>query len=177
MARASSETLMTQANRSFVSPVVVAEFSSASAGRLGAAAAATSSPSPNGAGSGRAGAAAPDSSSRLAAEPPPSPVRWRIYADGSVGRATGPAAAPWQPVPLTPGLHITNGSAPSALVCWLVGRGGVVLRTTDGITFTSITAPAAVDFTSVVAASATSATVSAADGRTFTTSDAGLTWR
>jgi photosystem II stability/assembly factor-like uncharacterized protein len=70
-----------------------------------------------------------------------------------------------------------SGASPAPLVCWLVGQGGVVLRTTDGRTFTRASIPEVVNLISVTATSALEARVATVDGRTFTTADGGLNWR
>ncbi len=72
---------------------------------------------------------------------------------------------------------LTAGAAPSATVCWLVGRGGVVLLATDGRTFARVAAPAPVDLVSVEAADAVTATLTAVDGRRFRTVDGGRNWQ
>jgi len=71
---------------------------------------------------------------------------------------------------------IAAGSAPAGTVCWFVGRGGIVLVSTDGVRFVRLSAPAAVDLVAVAATDARTATVTAADGRRFRTTDAGVNW-
>jgi photosystem II stability/assembly factor-like uncharacterized protein len=74
--------------------------------------------------------------------------------------------------------ELTAGAAPSASVCWLVGRAGVVLRTTDGRTWRRVPFPEMTDLSAVRAIDADGnvASVSTADGRTFSTTDGGATW-
>lgn len=103
-------------------------------------------------------------------------VRWRIFSDGTVQRAAIGSTV-FQPVPIDPVVPLSAGSAPSGNVCWLVGAGGVVLRSTDGTSFVRVTAPTAANLVRVTATSATLATVVAADGRQFATIDGGATWR
>ncbi|MGH7948924.1 MAG: zf-HC2 domain-containing protein [Candidatus Binataceae bacterium] len=67
-------------------------------------------------------------------------------------------------------------SAPSSRVCWVVGRGSTVLRTTDGEKWQRIKPPIDADFVGVDARSAERATVRSADGRQFATSDGGRSW-
>ncbi len=67
-------------------------------------------------------------------------------------------------------------SAPSGDVCWAVGQGGVVMRTTDGKTWQSVAAPTSSDLVHVSAWSGASATVKSADGSRFSTDDGGATW-
>jgi hypothetical protein len=57
----------------------------------------------------------------------------------------------------------------------VVGRGGVILRTTDGEHWEKLASPTTGDFAAVVAQSATSAIVTASDGRRFATID-GVSW-
>jgi photosystem II stability/assembly factor-like uncharacterized protein len=62
-------------------------------------------------------------------------------------------------------------------VCWLVGTGGLVLRTVDGETWQRLPAPAAADLVSVIAWSDTAARVTTADHTDYETADGGATWR
>ena len=72
---------------------------------------------------------------------------------------------------------LTAGNSPSADVCWLVGRGGLVLRTTDGgRQWQRVPFPETVDIIAVAASNALNATVTSADGRRFQTTDGGRTW-
>jgi putative zinc finger protein len=71
---------------------------------------------------------------------------------------------------------ITAAASPSAAVCWMVGRRGTVLRSTDQRTWQRLNFSVTVDLTSVKATDAQSATVVTADGRTFSTVDGGVTW-
>lgn len=102
-------------------------------------------------------------------------VLWRI-SSGRVVERSSDAGATWREQWTSPSARIVAGAAPSAGTCWLVGRGGIVLLTTDGKTWKTIAPPAAADFVSVSADSAASATVTASDGRQFTTSDGGKRW-
>jgi len=72
---------------------------------------------------------------------------------------------------------VTGGTAPSTSVCWLIGPRGLVLLSTDGRSWKRIVFPEMVDLTAIRAADDRTATVTAADGRMFTTSDGGATWR
>jgi photosystem II stability/assembly factor-like uncharacterized protein len=62
---------------------------------------------------------------------------------------------------------LTAGSSPSRDVCWIVGRAGIVLVTTDGATWQRRPIPEAADLTVVRAIDARTATVITADGRQF----------
>ncbi len=123
-------------------------------------------------------------------------VRWRISAQG-LERSTDGGAA-WTTLPLTgvpeadarraaapaiaamsaaPGAGVVAGDAPTAAVCWLVGLRGAVWITTDGgATFRRVTVTGEPDLRTVTAQDARSANVTAADGRTFRTTDGGSTW-
>src|SRR5262245_9232804 len=102
-------------------------------------------------------------------------VRWR-FASSSVSRSID-GGATWQPQSTGYVAPLTAGSAPSPTTCWLVGVGGTVLRSTDGNTWQRLLFPETVDLTSIRAIDAVNATVTAADGRVFTTDDGGKTWR
>ena len=99
-------------------------------------------------------------------------VQWRIT--GDLVEHTTDGGSTWA----TAGAlgSITSGSAPSAQVCWLAGRGGLVVRTTDGINWSRIPFPETVDLVAVGAVSAQTATVTAADGRVFATANGGQYW-
>lgn len=99
---------------------------------------------------------------------------WRVV--GSAIEHTTDGRATWQAqsVPVT--TPIRAGAAPDARVCWLVGAAGVVLRTTDGTTWTRIPFPEPADLIAVQAIDAAHASVTTADGRRFVTSDGGATW-
>jgi hypothetical protein len=77
------------------------------------------------------------------------------------------------------------GVAISDTVCWLVGRKGGIARTVDGEHWERVAPPAQaaavagkfVDWTGVTARGAQTATITASDGRKFTTTDGGKTWQ
>ena len=72
--------------------------------------------------------------------------------------------------------RLAAGAAVTPNVCWVVGAGGTILRTTDGEHWSRITPPTAVDIVHVSATSAASATVQLANGKHLTTTDGGRTW-
>jgi len=82
----------------------------------------------------------------------------------------------WPAPPSEVAAQVTAGSSPSTAVCWIVGRAGTVLRSTDRRTWQRLTFPLTADLTSVTATDAQSASVVTADGRTFLTVDGGVTW-
>jgi hypothetical protein len=103
-------------------------------------------------------------------------VSWRIVAGTSVERSID-AGATWQPQSIGATVRLTAGAAPSGAICWLVGSGGVVLVTQDGQTWQRVRFPERIELTAIVATDGSNATVTAADGRAFSTTDGGKTWR
>ena len=102
--------------------------------------------------------------------------RWRAITAGTI-EFSQDGGRTWIPVRLNAGEVVTAGASPAPLVCWIVGRAGLVLLATDGTNFTPLPFPERVDLVSVTAADALRATVTTADGRTFQTSDNGRNWR
>jgi Carboxypeptidase regulatory-like domain/Putative zinc-finger len=103
-------------------------------------------------------------------------TRWRIFSNNVVHRSGD--GVNWTTVRLDAGLpEVTTGVAPAPAICWLVGRAGLVLVMSNGTTFRRVATPANVDLRSVQATDALNATVTAADGRKFTTADGGLSWK
>lgn len=103
--------------------------------------------------------------------------RWRIV--GTTLEASADGGMTWLPaegVTAAQMAAVTSGASPARAVNWLVGRGGLVLRTVDGRRFTQATPPAAAALTGVRAVDEMVAEVRAADGRTWRTTDAGRTW-
>jgi hypothetical protein len=103
-------------------------------------------------------------------------ARWRI-ASGRVIERSIDDGKTWSAQHLMPTANlIVAGASPTPSVCWLVGRGGLVLRTTDARVWQTVKFPESVDLINVTAADALVATVTTSDGRFFTTSDGGVTW-
>jgi hypothetical protein len=113
--------------------------------------------------------------SAIAVEPPDHSAVWMVGAHGAISRYSH--AAGWAPQASGVTVDLMAGSAPSASICWIVGRAGTILRTLDGDHWSKIDAPVSDDLSSVIAGNATDATIAAADGRRFSTSDGGVTWR
>jgi hypothetical protein len=106
---------------------------------------------------------------------PDSSVLWR-FVGGRALQYSATGGRQWETLDIDVNVELTAGASSGASVCWLVGRGGTVLRTIDGRRFQRIPFPEAVDLISVASASDTAATVTASDGRVFRTADGGVTW-
>jgi hypothetical protein len=103
-------------------------------------------------------------------------ILWRFAGSGFVERSTD-GGATWQGEEASAGAVLIAGAAPSADVCWLVGRDGLILMTKDAKTWKKIAPPVEGDFIAVSAESAPKATVTAADGRKFSTNNGGKKWK
>jgi len=113
---------------------------------------------------------------------------WRFGLHGLIERITNANATAadqkWTREKSPLHADLLAGSAPSPTVCWIVGRAGAILRTTDGAAWQAIPSPAsaardgvAPDWVRVSSRDANSATITSADGRSFVTTDAGQTWQ
>jgi putative zinc finger protein len=102
-------------------------------------------------------------------------ARWRIVGGQRIERAPG-AGGRWAPASIDVSDLLTAGAAPSASVCWIVGRRGAVYVTTDGMRFVRVPFPEMSDLVAVTATDERTAVVSSADGRSWTTADQGRTW-
>ncbi len=102
-------------------------------------------------------------------------VLWRISSGRFVERSAD-AGATWHTQWTNANAHVIAGAATSVETCWLVGRGGIILLTSDGKKWKTVSPPADVDFVNVAATGASSATVTTSEGRQFTTSDSGKHW-
>jgi hypothetical protein len=116
------------------------------------------------------------SSAFLAIQSPNQNVRWRIVAGTIVERSTD-GGTTWQAQSTGAPVRLTAGAAPAPTICWLVGPGGVVLVSRDGRTWERVAFPETIDLTAILAVDGSNATATAADGRVFTTTDGGKTWR
>jgi len=101
-------------------------------------------------------------------------VMWRVQR-GIVEHSVD-SGGTWAQVTLPVSTRLNAGSAPSPDVCWLVGDGGVVLRTIDGTDFEQIGFPRSATLVSVEADDANRARVTTDTGTVFTTDDGGRTW-
>jgi photosystem II stability/assembly factor-like uncharacterized protein len=103
-------------------------------------------------------------------------VLWRVGGGGFVERSID-GGVTWQGQLPVADAHLVAGAALSGKICWLTGRDGIILLTTDGTKWTTIPPPVHADFVDIAAADDSSATVTTADGRKFTTRDAGKKWQ
>ena len=102
--------------------------------------------------------------------------RWRIGRGGTIYRSTD-AGKTWVAQKSGVTLDLFAASAPSPDVCWIVGRSGVVLLTTNGETWRRVPFAEPADLRAVAATDARTATVTTLDGRAFRTFDGGMTWQ
>jgi hypothetical protein len=114
------------------------------------------------------------SAATIIAAPDPK-VLWRIAGAGFVERSED-AGATWHGQLPEANAHLTAGAAPTTKVCWLVGEAGTILMTRDANHWRKIPPPVPANFVAITAKSASSATVTAADGQRFSTSDGGKKW-
>lgn len=101
--------------------------------------------------------------------------RWRLGGGRPVEHSIDGGVS-WQSLALAAPDGLAAGHSPAPTVTWLVGRRGAIFVTTDGTRFERVPFIEPVDLVSVVAIDDRQATVTAADGRTFRTSDRGGTW-
>jgi hypothetical protein len=109
--------------------------------------------------------------------PTPDPkVLWRIAQAGFVER-TEDGGATWQGQLPDPNAQLMAGAAPSTKVCWFAGRDGKILLTKNSKSWKRVPPPTTGDFTAIAAKDASSATVTTSDGRQFSTTNAGKSWK
>jgi hypothetical protein len=103
-------------------------------------------------------------------------ITWRVWVSGLVERsADGGTTWTREPGVDAPGARAVI--APTADACWIVGDAGLILRFETGRGWTRVAPPAQIGFVAIEAPDAHNATITAADGRRFTTADGGQTWR
>lgn len=106
---------------------------------------------------------------------PGAQVHWRAGPGGQIERSQD-SGATWEAQNAGTSQELLAGSAPSDSVCWIVGRSGTIVRTTDGRAWSRLESPVSADIVSVAATSAANATIATADGQRFLTRDGGKTW-
>ena len=107
---------------------------------------------------------------------PSAVARWRIGPAGAIERWRGETRS-WEAQVSGVTADLLAGSALSESVCWVVGREGIILRTTDGVQWEKVTSPAPVDWVGVSARDARQATLTSPSGLRYITSDGGRNWR
>jgi Photosynthesis system II assembly factor YCF48 len=104
-------------------------------------------------------------------------VLWRLGPASQIERSTDQGQT-WQQQSSSVTSDLLAGSAPSDKVAWIVGRAGVLLRTTDGEHWQRVASPdPAADWIAIEASDALRATMTSADRRRFATDDGGQTWK
>ncbi len=106
---------------------------------------------------------------------PGNQVQWHFGSAGFVARSVDGGK---RFVPQSSGVRadLLAAAAPTPTACWIVGRAGTVLRTTDGEHWQVVPFVEGVDLLAVQSSGPLNATVSTSDNRRFTTSDGGRTW-
>ena len=107
---------------------------------------------------------------------PDTAFRWRIGVAGSV-EYSADMGETWEARPTGAQVDLIAGASPSGTVCWIVGRAGTILLTTNGIDWRRVTSPTTIDLRTVEASDSRTATVTAANGRRFRTTDGGTSWQ
>ena len=104
-------------------------------------------------------------------------ARWRVVEGRLVQRSLdqGRSWSTQYAIDTAPG-RINAGICPAAAICWLAGRSGLILRTIDGQNWQRLAFSQDIELTSVSSTDERTATVTAADGRRFVTTDGGRTW-
>lgn len=100
---------------------------------------------------------------------------WRITSLGAI-EFSDDSGQTWVTQTALPAGVAVAGSAPSAKVCWVVGRAGIVFRTTNGSKWKQVAPPVALDLTAIRAFDAEHATVTTADGSNYLTKNGGKSW-
>jgi hypothetical protein len=102
---------------------------------------------------------------------------WRVGPAGKIERSTD-AGKTWKQQKSGVATDLLAGYAPADNVCWIVGKAGALLLTTDaGKHWKQLASPIAEDLGGVHALDALHASIwDVPRGKTFETSDGGLTW-
>jgi photosystem II stability/assembly factor-like uncharacterized protein len=99
---------------------------------------------------------------------------WRVQPGGAIERTVDGGTTWVSHVDAAAGIRA--GRSPSRDVVWLVGDEGVVLVSVDGRTWQRRNVGETVVLVDVAPVDAMTATVTAADGRKYSTQDGGVTW-
>jgi hypothetical protein len=104
-------------------------------------------------------------------------VRWRLLSTGRIEQSVD-SGVTWVPQNSGVKAELLAGSAPSEAVCWIVGRAGTVLRTTDGGGhWNKVVSPMRGDVAGVRAVNAMTAEIfGVGKSARFVTHNGGVTW-
>ena len=109
---------------------------------------------------------------------------WRVGSGGRIEHSPD-GGETWNPQTSPSEQDWLAGVAVSDVICWIAGRSGAIARTTDGEHWELVAPPPQAaapgvsppEWVAITARDAQKATVSAADGRRFATTDGGKTWQ
>jgi photosystem II stability/assembly factor-like uncharacterized protein len=107
---------------------------------------------------------------------PDSSVKYRLAGAGFV-EVTADGGATWNGVQVSQNARLIAGSAPSAKVCWIVGRDGAITLTKNGTDWERVNPPVQANFVAVSAKNDNTATVTTVDGKKYSTTDRGKKWK
>jgi photosystem II stability/assembly factor-like uncharacterized protein len=102
-------------------------------------------------------------------------VFWSLQNSGLIYRTNDRKV--WTPQYTGVQADLLAGMAPSATVCWAVGRKGAILLTTDGVHWEKVPSPTTSDVIGISAASKDVATIFTAGGVSYSTFDGGSNWQ
>jgi hypothetical protein len=107
----------------------------------------------------------------------PDPVSWRVWPGGKIEYSFNNNHT-WETQKSGVTTDLTGGSAPSAKVCWVVGKAGTILLTTDrGKHWKQVVSPTKEDLAGAFGEDGKRASVwTASHKQSFATNDGGLTW-
>jgi hypothetical protein len=105
-----------------------------------------------------------------------SAVSWRFGTSGAIEKSSDRGQT-WVRQSSGVTTALSDASAPGDRICWIVGEAGVVLRTTDGVTWQRLTSPTDANLVAVHAWNELAATVTASDRSEYETTDGGKTWK
>ena len=117
-----------------------------------------------------------DESTPIVIPTPDSSILWRVAGAHEI-QLSRDIGVTWEPQLTETDVRLVTGSAPSSKVCWVVGRQGTILRTVDGENWQMVKSPTELDLSAVKAEDAETATITAADGKTYETKNGGAKWK
>ncbi len=118
----------------------------------------------------------PDESTPIVIPTPDASIMWRVAGAHEI-QLSRDVGATWRPQLTETNVRLITGSAPSPKICWVVGRGGTILRTVDGENWETVKSPTKSDLTGVAAQNADVATITASDGSNYETKNGGAKWK